>query len=296
MCMYDDKEEPSHVSDTIALVNKMVAAGLAKRPEQAQEQEKPKEQAPLGASQAVATIPVQDIEVTAQNADEMAECQLSLTVWTKGKIAEVKKQTEELEAAYQHAKRCKWKFDTLQRHWQYSLKRQDFYERMLTALEHGYQIVPSFPITAFAIRTNRKNPLLLLTNDYFHSHTQDPSEIPAGEGDYKNPFPVVRQKTVAPATTTTREECQYWAEGWKDMEFPVSMSKPRIMEATTRAMALKIFDDIGILPGYAPNEGTRAPRGDPLIIARLMKPKKYAAEQRRWVSFIIAWHLDTSTI
>ncbi len=300
----DEQETPSHVSETISLVDKMIAQGLAKRPTLPVPAVGPGEQAPptlpeqasIGASEAVATLPVPDIQVTAENADEMVACQRDLIGWTEAKIAELAAQAIELKTAFEHARDHGWKYDTLERHWKLAIKRQDFYERMLTALVHGYQIVPSFPITAFAIRTDKNKPLKMMTTWYSKSHTQEPSEIPAGEGDYKNPFPVVSQRTTAQATATTGEKCQYWAREWKDMEFPLSMSKPRIMEAATRAMALKIFDDIGILPGYAPNEGTRAPRGDPLIIARLMVPKQYSAENRRWVSFIIAWHLDTRTI
>jgi hypothetical protein len=177
------------------------------------------------------------------------------------------------------------------------MKRLDFYERMLTALEHGYQIVPSFPITAFAIRTDRKKPLHMWTTSYSKSHEQDSWPLAAGKGEYKNPFPVVLQDTQEPATATKSEVCAYWASAWKDLEFPLSMSKPRIMQAVDRAMALKIFDDIGILPGYAPSEGTRPPKGDPLIIARLKDPRPRSSWQKpRYLSFIIAWHLDTSDL
>lgn len=65
------------------------------------------------------------------------------------------------------------------------------------------------------------------------------------------------------------------------------MSKPKIMEATTRAMALKIFDDFGILPEER--------KQDPLIIARIRDPRS-TAYNHRFVSFIIAWNLNTSTL
>jgi hypothetical protein len=254
-------------------------------------------------AQLATVLPVQNIEVTAETSGEMAQCQSALIGWCKAKIAETRHQARELKEAFHHAVKRKWKSDTLKRHAALAAKRQDFYERMLRALEQGYQIVPSFPITAFAIRTDRKNPLRMFTTDWVQKHTQESNQLPAGEGDYKNPFPLVLDERVAPevrATETTpykSEVKNYWAEAWKELEFPVTMAKPRIMEATTRAMALKIFDEIGILPGYAPHKGTRPPAGDPMIIATLIVPKSPGGyiEARR-ISFIIAWHLDTKSL
>lgn len=249
---------------------------------------------PALAVESVPALPLSNVDVVAENSDEMALAQSSLVEWFRAKLKLVRVEAAELRFAYQQAVERKWKSSTLQRHADLALKRVEFYEKVLGALEHGYQIVPSFPVTAFMIRTNRKNPLRMVTPNYWAKHTQEPEGLPTGEGAYKNPFPVVRQETLSPATQTQSEKVRYWAESWESVEFPVSMAAPRIIEATTRAMALKIFDDIGILPGHAPSEGTRAPRGDPVIVARIKQPKKYPAENVRWVTFIVAWRMNTS--
>lgn len=252
---------------------------------------------PLGTMQ-LTPPPPKNIEVTATNADEMALCQNALIEWCKVKVAETKAHHHELNAAYLHAKKSKWKHDTLKRHTDIAFKRLSFYERILVALEHGYQIVPSFPITAFAIRTDRTRPLKLATFYWRQSHEQKPEGLPEGEGDYKNPFPTVYERIIERATATTAEKKEYYcSDHWKELEFPVSMAKPKIMEAATRAMALKIFDDLGVLPGYSPKDNTRPPKGDPMIIARIQDP----ASRHKWatpvyVSFIVAWHLNTATL
>lgn len=267
-------------------VEKLVQQGLVKRPDVLEV-----------ANPSAVTIAPKDVELTAENADEMAQCQNAMVQWARSKVAELAHQWQELKTAYEYAVKQKWRNDTLKRHAGIAEKRLDFYKRMLTALEHGYQIVPSFPITAFAIRTEKTKPLKMATFSWSKLHTQQPECVEAGEGEYKNPFPVVHQRTIEKATATTGEKCEYWAHSFKDVEFPLSMSKPKIMEATTRAMALKIFDDIGILPGYAPNEGTKPPRGDPLIIARLKDPRAAGPYNApRYISFIVAWHLDTKTL
>lgn len=276
-------------SDAKGLVTKMVESGLATLPE-------PTPSLAIAAPTTVAA-PVADIEVTAENADEMAQCQNAMIAWAKAKVQELTRQWHELKEAYEHAVKRKWKSDTLKRHAGIAEKRAEFFNRMLTALIHGYQIVPSFPVTAFAIRTTKDKPLKMWTTAWNKNHTQIPETLEAGEGEYKNPFPLVHQRTVAERTQTTAEIVNYWAEAWKDVEFPFSMSKIKIMEATTRAMALKIFDDFAILPGYAPGEGTRPPKGDPIIVARLKDPRPTGPyNPPRYITFIVAWHLDTKTL
>lgn len=237
---------------------------------------------------ATSFVPTQDIQVTAENADEMAQCQSALIRWTKAKLSQMELEHTELDGAWKHAVKNKWKNDVLKRHAAIALKRVEFYSKMLTALEHGYQIVPNFPVTAFAIRTSRKHPLRMLTTYWNASHEQKASGLPEGEGNYKNPFPNVFERVFAEAVPGKSSVNHYWVEEWSEMEFPISMSKTRIMEATTRAMALKIFDDLGILPG--------APKQDPMIVARLLIPKGYAITTQSWLSFIVAWHLDTRVL
>src|SRR5439155_15338390 len=147
----------------------------------------------------------ENIEVTAENATEMQQCQNAIIQWTQMKVAKAQAEADELKAAYEHAVQRKWKSDTLKRHAELASKRADFYKRMLIALEKGYQIVPSFPVTAFAIRTDRKKPLKMWTTDWRRRHTQESKSLPEGEGEYKNPFPIVYSETVVKETPTSPE-------------------------------------------------------------------------------------------
>lgn len=250
---------------------------------------------PLG----VATVspPSENIEVTAETVDEMEVCQSAMIAWCQSKIAAMRSERDELKETHDRLVKHKWKSDKVKRLWHVATHRTDFYERLLTALQHGYQIVPSFPVTAFAIRTDKSRPLRMYTNSWLDSHTQEAPILHAGEGEYKNPFPKVRQMTISEATPTKGQTVAYWAEEWKDLEFPLAMAKPRIIEATTRAMALKIFDDLAILPGFEPSKGTRPPKGDPIIVARLQDPRKPGPyNPPRYITFIVAWHLNTKEL
>ena len=80
------------------------------------------------------------------------------------------------------------------------------------------------------------------------------------------------------------------------MEFPVTMAKPDVIEATSRAKALKIFDDLAILPGYAPSKGTTPPKGDPIIVGRIIDRARSGPYNTHYLTFIIAWHINTRDI
>ena len=105
--------------------------------------------------------------------------------------------------------------------------------------------------------------------------------MPISVGDYKNNRPNIYEKRIDEKTK------HYWAESWKDVEFPVNMCKPVIMEATTEAMALKIFDRFGVFPS------TRK-KIDPVIIGQIVH--KAGPFNEKIVSFMIAWHLNTNVL
>ena len=229
-----------------------------------------------------------ELEVSAATPSEMLDCQQSLLEWVKTKIDLVKQEAAELKAAFEHAVKSKWKSNTLKRHAGLAVKRVEFYEKMQTALAAGYYIVPNFPVSVFAIRIDKEKPLKLVSDWHGSTHQQATESLVQGEAEYKNPFPVIYERTLQKADPEKQQKGlkEYWAEAWKDVEFPVSMCKPHIMEAATRAMALKVFDDLGMLP--------KEKKADPMIIGRLRDPRSKYPE--RYVSFVIAWHLDTRTL
>lgn len=232
---------------------------------------------------AVAAVPTtSNLELTAMQPDEIAQAQISLIDWAKHKISELEAEAVELGEAHKRMVTVKWKPDAIKRMWDKCLKRVEFYKKMISALEHGFIIIPNFPVKVFAIRTDRKKPLKLLSTNSWDSWEQKPEGLSEGEGEYQNPFPQQFERETS--TPDKPNLTTYWAEHWKELEFPITMGKPRIIEAVNRAMALKLFDDFGIMP--------ERKKEDPIIVARLKDPRgsKY---NPRWITFMVAWHLDT---
>jgi hypothetical protein len=246
-----------------------------------------------------------DLSVIAQTPDEMKSANLALIAWCDQKIRELRAEHVELCTASDHAKKMKWQWRTLHAQALKCAKRMIYFGKMRQALKEGFFIVPNFPVNVFAIRTERGYPLQMWSIDENYSykpfrHKQQPSSmLPEGEGEYKNPFPLVRHRRELAKKPDGSPQINWvqWADEFKDIEFPLCMAKPQIMEATSRAMAMKLFDDFGLFEGHTTMRVhvERRVTRDPIIVARLKDPRSTTYEWRG-ISFIVAWHLDTAVL
>lgn len=231
-------------------------------------------------------LPIKNIQLTATIPSEMVAAQQQLITWCESKILSINAEAKELYDAVEHAKRSKWKHSTLANQYNRSIRRLTFYQKMKAALLEGYYIVPNFPIQMFAIRTTKQCPKGHSWN-YWGIHEQDAQALKINEGEYKNPRPLVDRISELRHTTTntvTRKSESY-PVGWDDLEFPITMAKPEIMQATSRAMALKVFDQIGVFP---PTKND-----DPVILGQIILKEGYRSKT---ISFMIAWHLNTNVL
>src|SRR5580693_1881901 len=99
-----------------------------------------------------------ELEVTACAPEEFGAANSALIGWCEKKISVLQKDEQELRDAYVEAVKHKWKSSTLKRHAELAGKRVEFYGKLKSALEHGFIIVPNFPVEVFAVRTNRDKP------------------------------------------------------------------------------------------------------------------------------------------
>ncbi len=225
------------------------------------------------------------MELTALEPLEMVNAQQQLITWCDGKIVFLKKEIQELSEAIEMARKNNWRVRTVNSQHDKAVSRLQYFEKIKAALLEGYYIVPNFPIQMFAIRTCRKKVKEGWTRSKFDDHQQKCVIMSIGEGDYKNPFPYIGQRDGQWKDGQEIQSPASWATSWDKMEFPITMAKPRIMEATNRAMALKIFDQIGIMPATK--------KEDPVIIGQVMQ--QYG-NITKTVSFMIAWHLNTNDL
>lgn len=234
-----------------------------------------------------------NVAVTALLPADMQKCQTELIAWCDRKIAEIQSDATELREACNQAREKKWKTSTLDRHAKIAEKRVIFYQKMKSALMAGYVIIPNFPVTLFAIRTTKEKPLHLMSTQSWGAaaHTQSADVLPAEQGDYKNPQPEVLGRKVNESSDPSKPniKTQSWASDWQELDFPINMAKPEIMEATTTAMTMKVFDQFGILP--SPYR-----KIDPIIVAQIIDPRATGYGPAKVVTFMIAWHLDSRSL
>jgi hypothetical protein len=228
------------------------------------------------------------VEVTASMPAEMVQCQSALIDWCAGKVRSVREEITELAAAVERAVSAQWDSRALKRQLERAKKQIIYYGKVMSALKHGYCIVPNFPISFFAIRTAAASPAGSNTFEHWATFEQKPGQLEEGQGTYKNPFPVIYQREVeAMQGDKLVKKKEYFPEMWGDVEFPVSMAKPQIMDAAAAAMKLNLFDAFGICPPRR--------RADPMIIGQVIDRSRGRFSERV-TSFLIAWHLDTRVL
>jgi hypothetical protein len=77
----------------------------------------------------------------------------------------------------------------------------------------------------------------------------------------------------------------------EEIGFPVQAVKPIVLDATQRALAMKIFDSIGVVQNGGAG-GFVQRRGDPIVVGRLIDPRGNG----RMVTFFVAWWLNTKDL
>ena len=238
--------------------------------------------------------------VLAKNRAEMLEAQTQSVGWAWQKLQHTKAMLIEAETNLAEAKKNGWKMSGWQKTRRRELKRLQYYEKVHAALSAGLVIIPNFPIDVFAIRTNRRYPVhQYATNDREWgdgvNRTQRGDDLPIGEGQYFDSEPVVLRKQLTDGEG--KKLYKRWADSYNPVDFPIKAVKPAILEETSKALLLKIFDEVGCTPGrpgFNPGTGLRR-KGDPMVVGRIIY-KTDGWSENRTVSFLITWWLDFKDI
>lgn len=232
-------------------------------------------------------MPEQEIIVMARNKHEMEAAQTELVAWAGRKVGRARADFEDLEANVAKAREAKWAVKPWERRAAIAKKRVIYYEKIMAALEAGFVIVPNFPMSTFAIRTSkgpRKNLNSSKASWNLTVKAQEPDGSPVGAGENVNPFALQNTWREREKDEDGDKVRRHYTESDEhdEVDFPLAMAKPLMLADTSRAMALKIFDELGVLP-----EGGR---GDPMVIGQVKFKNGYT---ERSVSFLIAWWVDS---
>lgn len=240
-----------------------------------------------------------DFTVIANSPKEMETAQRSLILWAARKIQAIKQEISEAADQLRIAQQRRWDVGAWRRELGKHEKRAEFYRKVKMALEAGYYIVPPFPIDVFAIRTDKARPARK-DSTHHDNHDQSARILSAGEGRYVDPKPFRSSYTDQEMRTvnhTTGEKKlvpvkYYYADEFRDADFPFKLARAEIKDSSLRAMSLKVFDQLGVLPR------TRKP--DPIVCGKILFPKQLPynsrPENQEGLTFFVTWWLDTKTI
>lgn len=212
--------------------------------------------------------------------------------WAQVRVATVEAEKRAEEESLAVAKERKWATAAFVRRISIMDKRIVFYRKIEAALQAGYVIVPNFEMTVFAIRTKAKAPRQTTSDrSWRNTFTQPAQQLPEGEGEYQNPQPQVFQRTdeSVNAKGEKKSVTVFWPDDeFKDIEFPIALAKPALMTKTAEAMARRVFDEVGV----AVDRSNRTRRGDPIVLGRIVNPRKGASS----LTFFIGWYFDPTNL
>lgn len=218
---------------------------------------------------------------------DMGPAQTDLRAWCDRKVAAVRAELADLEANLELAVATGLKLRGVQTAITRTVQRILYYEKLHAAVEAGYVIVPNFPVQLFAVRVQREKQREARA-DYESSQVFNakPELLPAGEGRYvdERVFTTSEEYDSTDYNGKAITKTRHVSADYDVVDFPVALVKPAVLEATHRAMALKLFDEMGIVR----NDGGK----DPIVVGRLVDPR---GKDRR-VTFFVAWWLDTATL
>jgi hypothetical protein len=228
-----------------------------------------------------------DLELVALAPSDMPAAQQALTAWCDHKIRTLGEELKEIEDHRLIATANGWKMASLTSRINLTARRVTYYEKLKAAVEAGYLIVPNMPVDVLAVRVKREKPKFA-SSEYDHSFKFNaaPQLLPAGEGRYVDNRVVTRDDSyqVSDGKGGTTMKPLHIADAYDEPDFPWAAVKPAVLDATARAMALKIFDQIGVV--------TNTSGRDPIMVGQLLDPRG----QRRCATFFLAWWLNTADL
>jgi len=216
---------------------------------------------------------------------DLVPAQQGLLEWIGQRLTAIVAEFSEAEKELEYARSHKWRTSALTANLNKIAKRQTFYEKLKAAVAAGYVIMPALPMNVIAIRTRAKNPRDT-QGPAWSSFEQLAQALPEGAGEYKNPMPTkdsfTEEEKNHKGETVSKEV--YFPVAFEDeFAMPVELCKPTLLERTSTAMALKIFDEIGIVR----DDHRYNRRGDPVVCGTVIDPTR----RGRRFAFFIAWAL-----
>jgi hypothetical protein len=242
-------------------------------------------------------LPATTEVLVALSPDQLPAAQSQLVAWCDRQMAGIEKELQELEEHRLLAASNGWKMTSIANNARRADQRLRYYSAIKAALDAGYLIVPNMPVDLLAIRVKRDGPtwraLKGLSTSWKVPRFDVPCELlPVGQGRYVDEgVPAVDASYLgSPDAKGERHQVTRYkpSHEYVEPDFPVRAVKPAVLEATTRAMALRIFDEIGMVRQDATARGR-----DPIMVGRV---RLDGGNATKVATFFLAWWLNPADL
>lgn len=229
---------------------------------------------------------VHDTTIVALTPAEMVPAQAELVAWCDRKIRALHDEVDELTLHQKLAVENGWKTSVVTATLNRTERRVTYYEKMRAAVAAGYLLVPNMPIDVLAVRVDRAKQPEEVTDTSWRGFPAKPqAHLPAGTGRYVDESVTYLDESFVDTRDGKEVHVRRFVTAdYDEVDFPFKTMKPVILSAAARAMALRIFDQIG----QVQNSGGQ----DPILVGQLLDPRG----NRRRTTFFIAWWVETRTL
>lgn len=240
----------------------------------------------------IAIDPTESLHLVALDRPQLEAAQTKMIAWAKARLDKVDVDADVESTSLDVAAKNGWLISPFERRLSVLAKQRTFYTKIVEALEAGYAIVPNFAMTVFAIRTKAKAPRGTEQKGFYNRFIQGAQLLPRGDGRYVDPRPRVESEQRTSKDSAGKDVIntfQLPVDEFDQVDFPLVLARPEIMTSAGKAMALKLFDEIGV----ASDSGLgRSRTGDPILLGRLINPRP----ARPSLTFFLGWYFDPSRL
>jgi len=230
---------------------------------------------------------IDNLSLVALTPSDMPDQQQKLSAWCARKIELMERELGHYTALQDEAIQGGFKWTSYAAGATRAAKRVVYYTKLKAAVDAGYLIVPNMPTITFAVRVKRGRPKRNESTYASSARRATPDLLPAGEGRYVDDENFTESYALADTDYQGKpiEKIRHFATAFDDdVDFPLQGVMPEVLRATAKAMALKLFDQLGVVQ----NSGGR----DPIVVGQLLDPRGNS----RLTTFFVAWWLDTASL
>lgn len=214
--------------------------------------------------------------VSAVSPTELVTAQKSTLTYINERIEFVKLEIADAEKNLEHALQSHWAVKPFRNLLNKQVRRLNYFEKIKAAIQKGYLIMPSIGWPeGIALRVKDGNKVR------WDGQRICIQKNALGVGEWIDHKAVI-QDHIEENENGRRFRVTDSKSTNTEIDFPVALIKPEVLDATQIAMADKIFDRIALATDS----------GDPIVLGEIYHP---TVSYRR-ITFFIAWFLDVRTL